>query len=615
MTQKENLFTAAKYEDAVKNGIEYYNVESADDLNIKIIQKASNGFLGIHKRDWILSIKLKEKKIPQETVDLRVEEALKISEEMDGYFSLEYKDKFAYLTVYPPGKTGLSVSIEEVWNRIRVLKLENIDEQLLNKTVRNQSGIAVKIGEWPHAEALNGWFKIEVSDDNLEAFITMFPPKPGGKELNYEDIIEGLQTKGTIFKINEEEIKKSLNEKIYFKKISVVKGIAPKKGRDAKINYFFNLENKAKPQIIDDKGNVDLKELGLIQSVRRGDIVSEKIPAEKGEAGTNVYGRIIPAVNGEDKNFIFSKDTIELSEDGLKLISKIDGRILIKDNKIVVEKVLHINSDVNYHTGNINFNGTVIIQGKVEDNFKVEADGDIIVKKNTGKSFIYSRNNVIIEGGILGKGESLVKAEKNVYAKFIENGNVLAGENIFVDKVIMHSNISAGDSIILKGEKGAIIGGITRAGKQIIANELGAVGGTYTEIEAGIDPKILSQLNELNEKRVQDISRVNKIALGVETLERKRLTNTITEKELEQLKQLKAMLDKATSKLDERISAITQIRNLIKPDFNAKVKVKNLVYAGTKIIIANSSRYIKDDNKYSFVTFKYGEKELKILPY
>ncbi|HOK39860.1 MAG TPA: FapA family protein [bacterium] len=613
MKIEEKEFKGLSFNDVLQKALNYFKLNSPDDLIITIKRKGGNFFF--FKKNWVLKIKPKISQEKNDYSDLRVEEALKISEELDGYFSIDYKDNGAYLTVYPPGKSGKPVSIDEILNRVRVLKLENVNEELIKKAVAEKNSQPLRIADWPHGEALNAYFKIEVSIDKLEAYLIMYPPKPGGAKINVEDIFSGLQSKGITYGILNDTIKEVIEKEIYFKKILIAKGLPPEKGEDAEIFYKVNLEPKIKPQIIDEKGNVDLKELGFIQSIKKGDIIAEKKFATKGKAGINIFGKTIPAIDGIDKEFNYNKETIELSKDGSKLISKIDGRIIVRDNKLFIEKILHIDSDINYSTGNINFAGTVIINGKVEDNFKVIADGEIIIKKYVGKSYIYSKDNIIIEGGILGKGESLIKSEKNVYAKFIENGNVIAGENIIVDKVIMHSNISAGNTVLVKGDKGAIIGGITRAGKQVIAKELGAIGGTYTEIEAGVDPEILFKINSLNEKRVEELKKVNKIALGVETLERKKLNNTINEKESEQLKQLKAMLDRATSKLEDILNEINQLKNLIKPDYQAKIKCKNKVFAGTKIIIANLNKFIKDDNKYSYVTFKYGDNDFKILPF
>lgn len=616
---KRKRFTGKTYNETLTYGQDYYNVKTSEEFDVKIIQKGSRGIFGVFSKDWIIEIILKTNdkltdEPENEKTDYRVEEALKVSEEMDGYFGIDYKKKSAFLTVYPPGKTGKPTTLEEVQNRLRVLKIENIDEKALNDAINKHDGVSVRIGDWPYGETLNGWFKIDVSDDKLEAFMTLYPPKPGGASVIFDDVISGLKTKNIVVGIDESSVKNVIDNELYFKKHLIAKGIPPVKGKDAKIKYNFNTENKLKPEIVEN-GSVDLKRLGLIQSVKKGFILSKKIPSTKGIDGTNIFGKKILAQDGEDIEFRYNSDNIEISDDKTYLTAKIDGRIYFYNGKIILEKILKIEGDVNYSTGNIDFLGTVVITGKVEDNFIVKADGDIFIKKTIGKSIVESKNSIIVEGGILGKGESFVKAENNVLAKFIESGNVVANQNVIVDKVIMHSNITAGTAIIVKGDKGAVIGGLNRAGKKIEINESGAIGGTITELEVGLSPDVLFKLNQLNEKKILEIKRINKIALGIETLERKRIKNIISSKEEGQLKQLTAMLDKANLKLEEVYHEINQLTLVIQPDHKAQIKIKNKVYPGTKVIIGDQTRFIKDDNKYSYVTFKYGDNDLKVLPF
>ncbi len=128
---------------------------------------------------------------------------------------------------------------------------------------------------------------------------------------------------------------------------------------------------------------------------------------------------------------------------------------------------------MNYSTGNINFIGTVIVEGRIEDNFTITATGDIIIKGNVGKSTLEAAGNIVIDGGIIGKNEAIIKAGKNVYAKFIESANVTAKQSITCRKMIMHSNIIAGVSVkvIGGGERGALIGGNTKAGESVQVND------------------------------------------------------------------------------------------------------------------------------------------------
>ena len=55
-----------------------------------------------------------------------------------------------------------------------------------------------------------------------------------------------------------------------------------------------------KPRAVGDK--VDMKELGSVINVIKGQEIAEKIPVKPGKNGTSLMGKKIPAYVGKDKN-------------------------------------------------------------------------------------------------------------------------------------------------------------------------------------------------------------------------------------------------------------------------------------------------------------------------
>ena len=64
-------------------------------------------------------------------------------------------------------------------------------------------------------------------------------------------------------------------------------------------------------------------------------------------------------------------NNITISEDKLSLIANIDGCLFIKSGVLHVDDVYQIRGDVDFHTGNIDFNGDVIIGGDVKSGFQI----------------------------------------------------------------------------------------------------------------------------------------------------------------------------------------------------------------------------------------------------
>jgi len=93
-----------------------------------------------------------------------------------------------------------------------------------------------------------------------------------------------------------------------------------------------------------------------------------------------------------------------------------DGAVHYVDGSIAVYDVLEINGDVDFNTGNIDFNGYVNIKGTVEDNFSVKAEKDIEIGGVYGiggvKLIESTGGSIYIRGGVAGKtGQKLYARE------------------------------------------------------------------------------------------------------------------------------------------------------------------------------------------------------------
>ena len=89
------------------------------------------------------------------------------------------------------------------------------------------------------------------------------------------------------------------------------------------------------------------------------------------------------------------------------LYSKRMEQSIIIDS-IGVYDFLEIKGDVDFSTGNIDFDGYLSIKGTVEDNFSVEASNDVNLGEYGGAADKISSHegNIYIKGGITGEQSS-----------------------------------------------------------------------------------------------------------------------------------------------------------------------------------------------------------------
>ena len=175
--------------------------------------------------------------------------------------------------------------------------------------------------------------------------------------------------------------------------------------------------------------------------------------------------------------------------------------------------------DVNLHTGNILFLGTVIVKGNVEDGFSVKAAGNIEVFGSVGKCVIDAEGDIIVHQGIAAKTEGKIRCGKSLYSKFIEHAHVDAGEYVVVTDGIVHSYVDANKMILCQGKRAQIVGGRLRASEEINSKILGSVGGNETLLEVGYDPRSKERLVALEDSKKTVEKSLEEVELNIKTLE------------------------------------------------------------------------------------------------
>ena len=131
---------------------------------------------------------------------------------------------------------------------------------------------------------------------------------------------------------------------------------------------------------------------------------------------------------------------IELTEDGLQLISLVDGHATLEGDRVFVSDNYDVPADVDNSTGDIEYNGSVTIKGNVRTGFSVHANGNVEIFGVVEGASIYADGDIILHRGIQGMGKGKLVCKGNLISKFIESADVSAEGYIETD-TILHSNV------------------------------------------------------------------------------------------------------------------------------------------------------------------------------
>ena len=592
------------------------------NLQYEVIEKGSDGFLGLAKKPWKLKIYQdpstikKVQKLASEGLLENEEEGMEQeSLDRDGLFYVRHFKSDIMLKVLLPLGNGSEIQLKDVMDEIKRQDTISFDEELVKKYVKQGTEKDyLVVGQYKHIAAGDVVIGVDVTKDELKGSIIVSPPSMSGSEASPDMIKRALLAQGVIEPcINEEKISEFVDHPVYNIPYEVASAVMPVDGHDAYISYNFETDTKNLKAKVSETGNINYKELNQIQNVIAGQPLAQKIAAERGKGGKTLFGRYLEAKNGKDIQIQLGQN-VSFDRDGVTIKADIDGEVMLINGKISVEPIKYLDA-VNVKTGDIKFVGTVVIKGNVEEGYKVEAT-NIEVNGIVDKSRLEATGNIIVRQGIFGKGEGYIKAGKSLWAKFINETTVEVEENVTVYDSIVNSNVTAMKNIVVRGKKAQIIGGHLLATEEICAKKIGSPGGgTETILEVGIDPRAKKRLEYLQKMQADSTKELEKNELDIQNLEQqKKLRKKLPQEKEDKLRTLKEKNDQITNELDEMTEEIEKIQaHLRELKAIGKVKAEGTVYAGVKIYVRDSLDEVKMDT--SAVTIYYDKTTCHRGPY
>jgi hypothetical protein len=343
--------------------------------------------------------------------------------------------------------------------------------------------------------------KIRTDDTKMHAYLDCVPCLGTGKALTVDAVIGELKNAGVRFGIDNAAAKNAVDKSETLKKglsdVCVATGKAPTPGDDGKVHYEFKIEQQEYDfQILPD-GRIDYHNFKNILMTQKGQLLARLVEPKPGTTGINVLGEGIPASNGNPV-FLIPGNGVKKSANGKEFFAEANGSIMINGSVIEVVNTFVVNGDVDYSTGNIQFNGNVLINGNVPDGFEVKAEGDIIVAKIVESARLEAGRDVIVKGGIQGKGKGLVSAGRDIRAGYAQNARLEAQGAIYIENSAINSYIFTSKCLVMLDKKGSVIGGEVFAQRGIDVRVLGSETGVKTFVEAGTNFLVMRKMAELD---------------------------------------------------------------------------------------------------------------------
>jgi len=447
--------------------------------------------------------------------------------------------------------------------------------------------------------------KVTVSVDHMLAYLSLSPWSEDTKP-DVRELVSFLEEQGITTGIEKANLDTLLNEKIFYQNVLIAQGVEMENGKDGWLEYLVDVSEKnQKPTILPD-GSVDYSSIGNIEVLEAGTVIAKYHPATTGVNGITVYGeekkarpgRQLPKMHGEG---------FTISEDGTTYTTTINGRVFMKNGKLCVSKLYEVAGDVDNTTGNIDFNGDIIVHGTVISGMRIRATGNLTIEGHVEGAELIAGGNIILKTGMQGGGKGTVRAGGDVEGKFFEQVKVATLGTLRANS-LLNCTVDAGDSVLITGRFGVIIGGYVRALNLVTATMYGNTSNVRTDIAVGVDSSVSAELAKVDskiheiEKDIQKLeAAVNKIDAALKAQMNKELLNKkIT---------LARMLKEKQAEAEPMQRKKRQWMEKIERSAHSKIMVDKMMHEGTVLHINSINKMIRGDATYN-VTWKLVDDEM-----
>lgn len=410
----KKLYTGSSLETCIEEACNELKIEKIE-IKYKIVEEKKSFF----RKKFTIEVEMEEKESNNET-----KENLKNFNDIDGTVKVEQgkiivknpKDNGKTAVIFPSINTELFIDDTAVNSKTEVFENSKIEVKLretpeasrqLNITTSSSNmeayvtikylpKITYKLKEAQESNAL----MLEVEEGNLE-----YPPLYTVGEIKAQ-----LQANGINYGVLEEELKLCTNKE-GVNKLLIAKGDPSVDDEDDRLEVLFNNSDKVKYEE-DRTGTVDFKSIGFVNSVNIGTVIAVLHKGKEGADGKNLSGGIIKHKKGKA---ITPKigEGCEMKDNNIIAVRQ--GEPTCIGGKFSIFELHEVRADVDLTTGNIKFDGDVVVYGEVKEGMEVEGN-TVKIGKGIENAKIKAKGNVTVQqnvifSSVLAGGEDIEKLQ------------------------------------------------------------------------------------------------------------------------------------------------------------------------------------------------------------
>ena len=276
----------------------------------------------------------------------------------------------------------------------------------------------------------------------------------------------------------------------------IAEGTTPEPGQDGFIEYHTDvsgIRTRREMTLGADDGRVDYKAMTEIPTVEAGQLLATIHPPAPGKSGIGLNGVEFTADDNGPADIV-AGDGVEVGPDGQQLYATRPGRAVLSGETLIVFDVYEVDGDVDMTVGNIVFDGHVVVNGNVLDEFEIRCKS-LEVHGTVGASIVECSGDATLSGGVNGNQKGRLVIGGVCTVKYLNEVKAAIEGDLIVERGVTNSIIECGSSVVAE----RIVGGRATALHGFEVNYLGSDLGVATQITPGVHYKLVSMEHELEQ--------------------------------------------------------------------------------------------------------------------
>ena len=392
-----------------------------------------------------------------------------------------------------------------------------------------------------------GILEIEVAEDNMSATIINF------KDNLYEDTSLDLdpewlenELRRLNIVVRDEDLLKRCKENLAKKRpLNSLKICAGYEGLPPTGPTLVALDPPAREEDKEEneeEGTKDLRK-STIKTFKKGERFAEFRFEEQGENGWDIFGKVVAMPEPELPSVTIEEGAEATLDHAFKALQDGLAEVDPAGKTVKVTRTYLVKGDVNLITGNIEFNGSVVVTGFIRDKAVVKCTESLHVVEGITDGYGIAKGGVKVEGGIV---NSSIQTEGSVEAKFIEGSHLTVDGNIKALQSITNASVMVGGNVSIESLSGMFAGGKSYVSGNLSCGHLGFESNADTHLTMGASWVLCKRLavNKTRQDKFEKLLDETERTLKTHTDKR---AAQLTDKHKEHMTELKKKVKKLKS--------------------------------------------------------------------